>query len=111
MPKIDWNKIEKSNALILKVNETIRIQFLNNGNQETVDIIDKSTGKQKTVDNYVFDVINLVNNTEKEYSTLSMTLMNYLKAFNPLKDKKVSIRKFRTGATDFDINFEVELIE
>jgi len=110
LPKIDWNKIEKSNALILKENESINIQFLDNGSQETTDIIDKRTGKQKTVDNYVFQVINLNNDSEKEYSTLSMTLMNYLKPFNPLKDKKMSIRKFRTGVTDFDIDFEIRLI-
>ena len=110
MPKIDWNKIEKSNVLILKENEQINIQFLDNGRQETIEIIDKRTNKPKTVDNYVFQVINLNNDDEKEYSTLSMTLMNYLKPHIPLKDKKMSIRKLRIGADDFDIDFEVRLI-
>ena len=111
MVKIDWNKIEKSNALILKENESIRIAFLDNGNEESYEIIDKQTNEKKTITKYVFQVINLRDNSKKEYSTLAMSLMNHLKPYIPLKDKKVSIAKFRTGPTDFDIDFKVEQIE
>jgi len=111
MVKIDWNKIEKSNDLILKEGNSIRIQFLDNGNQENYEIIDKQTNEKKTIDKYTFNVINLNDNTKKIFSTLASGLMNHLKSFTPLKDKQVIINKFRTGATNFDIDFKVELIE
>jgi len=111
MPKIDWNKIEISNDLILKENESIRVAFLDNGNVDSYDITDKQTNQIKTIDKYSFKVINLNDNSEKDFSTLASGLINKLKPFNPLKDKSLSISKFRTGATDFDIDFKVELIE
>jgi len=111
MPKIDWNKIEISNDLILKENESIRIQFLNEGSVDSYDITDKQTNKVKTIKKYLFEVLNLNDNSEKDFSTLASGLMNKLKPFVPLKNKKMTISKFRTGATDFDIDFTVELIE
>jgi len=111
MPKIDWSKIEKSNDLILKENESIKVKFLNNGNSKAYDITDKHTNKVKTITKYVFSVIDLNDNNEKKFSTLANTLMTYLKQYIPLKDKKIIINKFRTGPTDFDINFKVSLIE
>ena len=111
MVKIDWNKIEKSNALILKENESIRVAFLDNGNHESYEITDKRTNESKIVDKYSFSVIDLNDNNEKVFSTLANTLMTLLKPHIPLKDKKMSISKFRTGITDFDIDFKVELIE
>ena len=111
MTKIDWNKIEKSNALILKDNEPIRIKFLDNGNVDDYELIDKKTDKQKIVPKYFWKVIDLTNNQEKEFSTLAMTLMTKLKEYQPLKDKSLNINKFKTGFTDFDVDFKVSLIE
>ena len=111
MVKIDWNKIEKSNDLILKESEAIRVQFLDNGNQEPYEITDKQTNEKKTITKYEFSVINLNDNSKKVFSTLASGLMNHLKPYIPLKDKKMIISKFRTGITDFDIDFKVEQIE
>ena len=111
MTKINWNEIQESNALILKENEPIKIRFLDNGNKEPYEIIDKQTEKTKTITKYVFNVIDLNDNIEKEFSTLANTLMTKLKEFIPLKDKSIIINKFKTGFTDFDINFKVSLIE
>jgi len=111
MPKIDWSKIQESNALILKDNEPIRITFLNNGITEPYEIFDKKTEKPKTIDKYSFDVLDLTDNTEKELSIIQNTLMTKLKAFIPLKDKSITINRFRTGISEFDVDYKVALIE
>ena len=111
MPKIDWNKIEKSNALILKENEPLQVKFLGNGSVDDYELTDKKTNEKKTVDKYSFEVINLANNEKKELSTLALTLMLRLKKYQPLKDKSLTINKFKTGYTDFDVDFKVSLIE
>ena len=111
MPKINWNEIQESNALILKNNEPIRITFLNNGNKETMEIFDKKTEKLKTISKYSFDVLDLSDNTEKELSIIQNTLMTKLKVFIPLKDKRITINRFRTGISEFDIDYKVSLIE
>ena len=86
MTKINWNEIQESNALILKENEPIRVKFLDNGNKEPYEITDKQTGVKKTITKYVFNVIDLNDNFEKEFSTLANRLMTQLKEFIPLKD-------------------------
>lgn len=111
MPKIDWNKIQESNALILKDNEPIRVRFLDNGLTESMEIFDKKTEKLKTIDKYSFDVLDLTDNTEKELSIIQTTLMTKLKYFIPLKDKEIIINRFRTGISEFDIDYKVSLIE
>jgi len=109
--KINWSEIEVSNALILKENEIIRVKFLDNGNVMDYELTDKQTGLTKIVDKYYFDVMDLSNNQEKEFSTLATRLMILLKQFNPLKDKSLNINKFRTGSDTFDIDFKISLIE
>ena len=111
MPKIDWKKIQESNALILKDNEPIRVRFLNEGFTESMEIFDKKTEKFKTIDKYSFEVLDLSDNTEKELSVIQMTLMNKIKLFIPLKDKELAINRFRTGITEFDIDYKISLIE
>lgn len=111
MPKINWSEIQESNALILKENEPIRIRFLNNGNKEPYEIFDKKTEKLKTITKYSFDVLNLNDNTEKELSIIQTTLMTKLKEFIPLKDKEITINRFRTGISEFDIDYKISLIE
>ena len=111
MPKIDWNKIEKSNALILKENEPLKVRFLDEGSVDDYKLIDKKTNEKKIVDKYSFQVVNLANNEKKELSTLAITLMLRLKDFKPLKDKSLTINKFKTGYSDFDVDFKVSLIE
>ena len=111
MPKINWNEIEISNDLILKENESIKIAFLDNGNQEAYEITDKQTNEKKTITKYSFKVLNLNDNSEKDFSTLASGLMNLLKPLIPLKDKRMIISKIRTGLTDFDIIFKVQIIE
>lgn len=112
MPKIDWNKIQASNILVLNDNQPIRIKFLDEGSETTHELVDKRTQKAKTVPKYVFNVIDLNDdNKEKELSTLAITLMLRLKPFLPLKNKSLTINKFRTGADDFDVDFRVALID
>jgi len=111
MPKIEWDKIQKSNVLILKENETIQVQFLDNGSHESADIIDKRTNETKKIDKYVFQIIDLSDNEKKELSTLASRLMIQLKPFKPLKDKKLNINKFRTGSDVFDVDFRVSEIK
>lgn len=111
LTKIDWNKIEQSNALILKENEPLRVKFLDNGDVDDYELIDKETNEKKIVDKYSFDVINLANNEKKILSTLALTLMLRLKEYQPLKDKSLTINKFKTGFSNFDVDFKVSLIE
>lgn len=111
MTKINWNEIQESNALILKDNEPIKVTFLNNGIQEPYEIFDNRTQKLKTITKYSFDVLDLLDNTEKELSIIQATLMTKLKEFNPLKDKSMTINRFRTGMTEFDIDYKVAIIE
>lgn len=112
MPKIDWNKVQESNILILKENEPIRVKFIDNGISAMETIIDKRTEKEKEVEKFVFEVQDLNDdNVEKEFSTLATRLKVLLKQYIPLKDKSLNINKFRTGADDFDIDFKVSLIE
>ena len=110
MVKIDWNKIEKSIDIILKENVPMEITFQDNGSVEPYEITDKQTNETKTVNKYIFDVIDKENNP-RMFSTLSMILMTHLKSFNPLKDKTITINKFRTGITDFDIDYKIALVE
>lgn len=109
-PKINWNEITESNALIHK-DGIVSITFLDNGNLEMESIMDKKTDKPKEVKKFYWSVIDMSDNTEKIYSTLSNKLMILLKEFNPLKDKSFRINKFKTGTRDYDVDFKVELIE
>jgi len=112
MVKLDWNSIQKSNDLILKTNEPIRIKFLDNEcSVDDYEIIDKKTNEKKIVDKFTFQVLDLDTNKEKEFSTLANPLMVLIKEFIPLKNKSITINKFKTGYTDFDIDYEVKLIE
>jgi hypothetical protein len=111
MPKINWNEIEVSNAIILKENEIIRVKFLDNGTMDDYEIFDNTTEKIKVITKYSFSVIDLSNNQERELSIIQSRLMNLLKEYQPLKDKSLNINKFRTGMEIFDIDFKVSLIE
>lgn len=108
---IDWNKISESNILILKENETVQVKFLDNGKQESTDITDKTTGKTKEIDKFVFQIIDLSDGKAKELSTLANRLMIQLKAFKPLKDKSLNINKFRFGSDVFDVDFKISEIK
>ncbi|MHA1292211.1 MAG: hypothetical protein ACTSQJ_06035 [Promethearchaeota archaeon] len=111
MSKINWNDIAESNILILKENETVQVKFLDNGIVDTASIIDKKTNQTKEIKKYVFKIVDLADNKEKELSTLATRLMIQLKPFNPLKDKSLYINKFRTGVDVFDVDFRVSEIQ
>ena len=100
--QFDWNSIELSNEIFLSENKTVRIKFLDNEvDSDTVDINGKETDK------YSFNVLNLLNKTERTLGIISNPLMNELKLYQPLQNKEFSIRKYRSGATEFDIEYEV----
>jgi len=103
LPKFDWETVQKSNEIILKIGKIIKIKFLNN-DVDTDTWKDKNE-KEKT--KFIFDVLNMDTNQEKEFSTLSNPLMNDLKLYQPLKNKEFSIRKYRIGAEVFDVEYEV----
>ena len=107
---IDWNGINESNALIHKEG-LVNIMFIDNGKVEIIEIIDSNTEKIKDVKKYFWKVIDISDKQEKEYSTLSMTLLNLLKPFNPLKNKTFQINKYRTGNGIFDVNFEIKEVK
>lgn len=111
MPEINWDNIKESDILILKENETVQVQFLNNGIPDSTDITDTKTNKIKTINRYTFKIIDLSDNRKKELSTLATRLMIQLKLFKPLKNKKLNINKFRTGQDSFDIDFRVSEIQ
>lgn len=105
--KLDWDNITESDLLILKENDTISITFKDNGAIDDIDVYDEKTESTKTVDKYVFKVIDKADGKEKEFSTLANRLMNKLKEFKPLKDKTLVINKFRFGKATFDIDYKV----
>lgn len=106
-PSIDWSEIKESNALIHK-DGIVSITFLDNGSYDMTEILDKKTNKPKEVKKYFWSVIDLSDNEAKEYSTLSNKLLNLLKEFKPLKDKSFRINKFKTGMSDFAVDFKIE---
>lgn len=104
--KFDWNTIEKSTEIIHKENTTIRIKFLDND----VDVGEWSNPNienSKVKPRYIFNVLEMNLNKEKTLGIISNPLMNELKKYEPLENKEFSIRKYRFGATDFDIEYEV----
>lgn len=103
MPKkFDWNDIQESNEVFLKEGSIIKLRFLNNEVEtDSVDINEKATDK------FSFDVINMDTNQAKILGVISNPLMNELKKYQPLENKELSIRKYRVGSTDFDIEYEV----
>lgn len=109
--KINWDDISESDILILKENEPISVQFLDDGMIDETEVLDKKTDKMKKINKYVFRVIDTTDNEEKEFSTLANRLMTKLKEFNPLTDKIMLINKFKTGSDVFDVDFEVSLIK
>ena len=100
--EIVWSNIKESNTLILKENETINVKFLDNGYIEEHEIIDDTTNEAKEIDKYIFEVKDLDDNKKKELSFIQNRAIVKLKAFNPLKDKSFSIRKFSFGNGKFD---------
>lgn len=103
--KIIWNQVKESNELIHKEQQIVKVQFLDEG------IIDELELDDKVVEKYIFKVINLDNGKEMTYSTLSKRLLLKLMDFLPLKDKKVSILKKRIGNSVYDIDFDINSIQ
>ena len=100
--EFNWNNIKESNELIISEGKTVRIRFLNNDvNTDKIDI----KGKEKN--KYIFDILNLFNQKEMEFGIISNPLMNELKKYQPLENKEFSIRKYRVGASEFDIEYEL----
>lgn len=100
--KFDWNTIQESNEVFLKEGSIIKLKFLDNEvEQDSVIINDKETDK------FNFDVLNMDTDKEKVLGVISNPLMNELKKHQPLANKELSIRKYRVGSTDFDIEYEV----
>lgn len=107
--EIDYEKYKSEAKIVfLKENETVRVKFLDNGVPEDTEITDKNSNIKKVITKFVYEVIDLSDNQKKELSTLSTRLIRKLGAFYPLKDKSLSIRKFKFGNTDFDVDFQVE---
>jgi len=100
--KFDWNSIQESNEVFLKEGKIVKLKFLNNEVKPDSVIINK-----KDTDKFSFDVLNMDTNQEKVLGVISNPLMNDLKQYKPLMNKEFSIRKYRVGATEFDIEYEV----
>jgi hypothetical protein len=102
--KIDFEKdsnLKDDSNIFLKENTPIALTFLDNG------MVDDYNLNGKIIDKFIFRVIDLSDNKEKELSSLSKRFIKACKPFAPLKDKSLLIRKFRFGPTEFDIDFEI----
>ena len=107
-----WDEIQETNVLVLKENDTIDIMFLDEGKKDSTIIFDKRLDKDKEIPKYVFNVSDLKDNGQvKEFSIIQMTLMNQLKEYLPLSEKHFNIHKKRVGLSEFDIEYDVLLIE
>lgn len=106
--KIDYEKIEKSNILVLKTGNSVRVKFLNDGWIDNTTITDKETNETKEVDQFIYDVIDLTDNRQKELSFLAKTFTLRIKEYLPLKDKSFNISKYQSGTDPkFDIDFKI----
>lgn len=105
--KIDYNKITESNILVLKTGNSIRVKFLDEGYLNETEITDKQTKEVKTIDKYIYNVIDLIDDKQKEFSTLATRFIVAIKPFLPITNKSFNIRKYQYGLTQFDIDFEI----
>lgn len=106
---IDWKTIEESNILVLKTGLTIRIKFLDNGVQDSTEIFNRQTKELDTVEKYIFQVLDLSDNKEKEFSLIGKgnRCMTKLKDYQPVKDKEFTINKFSFGKDEFDVDYNI----
>jgi len=109
MPRnINYNEIKESNNLILKDNQTIQVEFLDDGIIDDVMFDDGDTS-----DKYVYQVKDLNDdNKVKIFSIIQMTLLTKLVGKPPKSPKgmKFSISRFRTGTGKFDVDYRVTKI-
>lgn len=104
--KFDWNTIQKSIEIIHKEGTVIKIKFLDN-NVDVDDWSNPNIENSKVKPRYTFNVLEINTNKEKTLGVISNPLMNDLKNYKPLENKEFSIRKYRIGQTEFDIEYEV----
>ena len=104
--KFDWNTVQKSTELIHKEGTTIKIKFLDN-DVDVSEWTNPNIENSKPKPRYTFNVLNIDTNKEKTLGIISNPLMNEFKLYEPLMNKEFSIRKYRVGSTDFDIEYEV----
>lgn len=110
--QIDYDKINESNLLVHKTGNSIRIKFLDEGTIDTMEITDKDTNETKTIEKYVYQVLDLSDNKQKEYSSLSTRFVLEAKKYIPLKNKSFSILKYQFGTNPkFDIDYEFTIIK
>jgi hypothetical protein len=101
--EIVYENIIESNLLVQNDNTTIRVEFLNNG---FIDEVELDSGK--IVDSYIYGVKDLDDSEkEKEWSTLSTRAVRILGSFMPLKGKRFSIRKYTTSDKPTDKYYDI----
>ena len=104
--KFDWNTIQKSTEIIHKEGTSIKIKFLDN-NVVVDDWSNPNIENSKVKPRYTLNVLDINLNKEKTLGIISNPLMNDLKQYKPLMNKEFSIRKYRVGPTEIDIEYEV----
>lgn len=104
--EIVYENIAESDTLVQADNTTIRVEFLNNGYIDDVELDDGTK-----VDGYFYDVLDMDDgNKEKVWSTLSKRAVLALKEHLPLIGKKFRIRKYTTSDKQTDKYYEVSEI-